>query len=259
MVRPTPVASAPISMAGAASATRPSGLPPTMPQPRAGDAEDRHPRSPAPSRRLPWPSSSALLGPSRLPAPCAGPPCGAWCQPINSGAAGARMSARLWTGELFAGLVSCSGGGGGDAADRRASGPPTLIRLVLDRVPERPHALDLDLDHVAGHQPARRVEAGAGAGRRAGEDEVARAPACRTSRGSRSDAPRTGTPWSPCVSSWRSSPLTRVVSRRRVRSSADRSVTIQGPSAPERSKFLPWVTLNLACRTQSRSVPSLRA
>ena len=26
---------------------------------------------------------------------------------------------------------------------------------------------------------------------------------------------------------------------------------IHGPIAPDRSQFLPWVTLNLACRTQS--------
>ena len=33
----------------------------------------------------------------------------------------------------------------------------------------------------------------------------------------------------------------------------------QGPIAPDRSKFLPCVTLNLACRTQSRMVPSLHS
>jgi hypothetical protein len=35
--------------------------------------------------------------------------------------------------------------------------------------------------------------------------------------------------------------------------------TSQGPIAPEPSQFLPWVTLNLAWRTQSRSVPSLQS
>src|SRR5258708_17039470 len=35
-------------------------------------------------------------------------------------------------------------------------------------------------------------------------------------------------------------------------------VTIHGPSAPECSKFLPGVTLNFPCRSQSRIVPSLQ-
>jgi len=34
------------------------------------------------------------------------------------------------------------------------------------------------------------------------------------------------------------------------------TVVIHGPIEPERSKFFPWVTLNLPCRSQSRTVPS---
>ncbi len=37
------------------------------------------------------------------------------------------------------------------------------------------------------------------------------------------------------------------------------SVSIQGPMLPVASKFLPWVTLNLPCRIQSRIVPSLHS
>ena len=58
------------------------------------------------------------------------------------------------------------------------------------------------------------------------------------------------------VSSWRSSPLTWVVSRSASTSPTSSIVTIHGPSDPEHAQFLPWVTLNLACRTQSLIVPS---
>ena len=60
-------------------------------------------------------------------------------------------------------------------------------------------------------------------------------------------------------SSCRSSPLTRVVSRMSAICASSVNGTSQGPIAPDRSKFLPWVTLNLACRTQSRIVPSLQS
>ena len=36
-------------------------------------------------------------------------------------------------------------------------------------------------------------------------------------------------------------------------------VVIHGPMLPDLSKFLPWVTLNLPWRSQSRTVPSLHS
>src|SRR5665213_4589512 len=44
--------------------------------------------------------------------------------------------------------------------------------LVADRVAEHADARDLDLDDVARHEPTRRLEARAGAGRRAGGDHI---------------------------------------------------------------------------------------
>ena len=59
------------------------------------------------------------------------------------------------------------------------------------------------------------------------------------------------------LSSWRSSPLTWVW----IRSSSNGGIssigTSHGPIEPVFGQFLPWVTLNFACRTQSRIVPSL--
>src|SRR5262249_14796474 len=56
------------------------------------------------------------------------------------------------------------------------------------------------------------------------------------------------------VSSCVTSPLTVTVRRSGLVRSA--SGSIQGPTLPEASKFLPWVTLNLPCRSQSPTVPS---
>ena len=62
----------------------------------------------------------------------------------------------------------------------------------------------------------------------------------------------------PVRSSCRSSPFTRVVSRTSSSCAGSVKGTSQGPIAPDASQFLPCVTLNLACRTQSRIVPSLQ-
>ena len=58
------------------------------------------------------------------------------------------------------------------------------------------------------------------------------------------------------VSDWRNSPFTRVSTVMSVTSIPLRSVSVHGPMAPERSQFLPCVTLNLPWRIQSRIDPS---
>ena len=60
------------------------------------------------------------------------------------------------------------------------------------------------------------------------------------------------------VSSCLTSPFTRVVSRMGC-APISSDVTIHGPMLPEASKFLPCVTLNLPCRSQSRTLPSLHS
>ena len=48
------------------------------------------------------------------------------------------------------------------------------------------------------------------------------------------------------VSRWRSSPLTWVVSSSSAKGPISDIGTNHGPSAPDASQFLPWVTLNFA-------------
>ena len=70
----------------------------------------------------------------------------------------------------------------------RSSGPASVPRqlralaLVHHLVPQHADLRHLDLDHVAGLEPFRRVVVAAGAGRRAGPDQVAGLAASRTSR-----------------------------------------------------------------------------
>src|SRR6185503_20425330 len=58
------------------------------------------------------------------------------------------------------------------------------------------------------------------------------------------------------VSSCRSSPLTRVIRCSSASGAISSAVTSHGPRLPERSKFLPGVTLNFEWRSQSRTEPS---
>jgi hypothetical protein len=65
-----------------------------------------------------------------------------------------------------------------------------------------------------------------------------------------------GSSMRPVLSSWRSSPFTRVSSRNGPSPTAAR-VVIHGPSAPERQKFLAWVRSKRPWWIQSRMEPSL--
>lgn len=56
---------------------------------------------------------------------------------------------------------------------------------------------------------------------------------------------------------WTTSPSTVVVRSNAPGSGISSAVTIHGPHAPDRSKFLPGVNW-LVCRCQSRSVPSMK-
>ena len=59
------------------------------------------------------------------------------------------------------------------------------------------------------------------------------------------------------VSSWRTSPFTRVDDTQRRRSRPHPRSRDRVRLSPERSKFFPCVTLNFECRSQSRTEPSL--
>ena len=130
--------------------------------------------------------------------------------------------------------------------------------LVDHAVAQSPDAVGLDLDDIAGFEPARRIEAGAGAGRRARDDHVA-----GHQRGEGRDVVDQ-------IAEGEDQPAGAVVlARLAVDAGGQPDVgdlrfdplwaRATGRSSRCESKFLPCVTLNLAWRTQSRMVPSLQS